>query len=101
MALVIAPGTTKIGWIGTGVMGSSMCGHLIDAGYSATVFSRTKSKTESLVAKGATWAESPKAVADASDVIFGISDFLRTCVKSFWENPEHWPVPKKATCWLT
>ena len=75
MALVIAPGTTKIGWIGTGVMGSSMCGHLIDAGYSATVFSRTKSKTESLVAKGATWADSPKAVAEASDVIFGIVGF--------------------------
>jgi 3-hydroxyisobutyrate dehydrogenase len=75
MALTIAPGTTKIGWIGTGVMGSSMCGHLIDAGFSATVYSRTKSKADALVAKGATWVDSPKAVAEASDVIFGIVGF--------------------------
>jgi 3-hydroxyisobutyrate dehydrogenase len=38
----IAPGTTKIGWIG--VMGSSMCGHLIDAGFSATAYTRTRGK---------------------------------------------------------
>ena len=75
MALTIAPGTTKIGWIGTGVMGSSMCGHLIDAGFSATVYSRTKSKANDLVAKGAQWVDSPKAVAEQSDVIFAIVGF--------------------------
>jgi 3-hydroxyisobutyrate dehydrogenase len=75
MALTIAPGTTKIGWIGTGVMGSSMCGHLIDAGFSATVFSRTKSKADALVAKGAQWVDSPKAVAEQSDVVFSIVGF--------------------------
>ena len=41
MALEFAPGKTRIGWIGTGVMGSSMCGHLIAAGYQATVYNRT------------------------------------------------------------
>ncbi|MDB4614504.1 NAD(P)-dependent oxidoreductase [bacterium] len=71
----IAPGTTKIGWIGTGVMGSSMCGHLIDAGFSATVYTRTKAKAEALIAKGAVWADSPKAVAEASDVVFAIVGF--------------------------
>ena len=75
MALTIAPGTTKIDWIGTGVMGSSMCGHLIDAGFSATVYSRTKSKADDLVAKGAQWVDSPKAVAEQSDVIFAIVGF--------------------------
>ena len=40
----INPSTTRIGWIGTGVMGRSMCGHLIDAGYKATVFNRTAEK---------------------------------------------------------
>ena len=75
MALTIAPGTTKIGWIGTGVMGSSMCGHLIDAGFSATVYSRTKSKADDLVAKGAQWVDSPQAVAEQSDVIFAIVGF--------------------------
>jgi 3-hydroxyisobutyrate dehydrogenase len=74
-APTIAPGTTKIGWIGTGVMGSSMVGHLMDAGFSATVYSRTKSKAEPLIAKGAAWAASPKAVAEASDVIFSIVGF--------------------------
>lgn len=71
----IEPGVTKIGWIGTGVMGSSMCGHLIDAGFSATVYTRTKSKAQELIDKGATWADSPKAVAEASDVVFAIVGF--------------------------
>ena len=71
----IAPGKTKIGWIGTGVMGSSMCGHLIDQGFATTLFTRTKSKADGLLAKGAAWAESPKKVAEASDVVFTIVGF--------------------------
>jgi 3-hydroxyisobutyrate dehydrogenase len=73
----IVPGKTKIGWIGTGVMGSSMCSHLIDKGFSATVYTRSKSKADKLTAKGAAWAESPKAVAQQSDVIFSIVGFPR------------------------
>ncbi len=69
------PGKTRIGWIGTGVMGSSMCGHLIDAGFSATVFNRTRGKADGLIEKGAVWAESPKAVAENSDVVFTIVGF--------------------------
>jgi 3-hydroxyisobutyrate dehydrogenase len=72
---VIAPGTTRLGWIGTGVMGTSMCGHLIAAGYSVTVYSRTKSRAEPLIAKGAIWAASPKAVAENADVVFSIVGF--------------------------
>ena len=45
-ALEIAPGKTRVGWIGTGVMGSSMVGHLMTAGYSAAVFTRSKEKAE-------------------------------------------------------
>jgi len=71
----IVPGETRIGWIGTGVMGISMCGHLIAKGYSMTIFSRTKSKADALIASGATWANSPKAVAEQSDVIFSIVGF--------------------------
>lgn len=71
----IVAGKTRIGWIGTGVMGSSMCSHLIDAGFSATVYSRTKQKAESLIAKGAAWASSPKEVAAASDIVFSIVGF--------------------------
>lgn len=71
----IAPGKTRIGWIGTGVMGSSMCGHLIAAGFSATVYSRTKSKSEALIARGAAWAATPKELAAQSDIIFSIVGF--------------------------
>jgi 3-hydroxyisobutyrate dehydrogenase len=69
------PAPTRIGWIGTGVMGSSMCGHLLDAGYPATVYSRTRARAEPLLEKGATWADSPAAVAAASDVVFTMLGF--------------------------
>lgn len=71
----VSPDKTRIGWIGTGVMGSSMCGHLLGAGFAVTVYSRTREKAESLLARGATWAETPKAVAEGSDVIFSIVGF--------------------------
>ena len=74
-SLEIAPGTTRIGWIGTGVMGSSMCGHLIDKGFAATVFTRSRHKAQGLVDKGAAWADSPRAVAEQSDVVFSIVGF--------------------------
>lgn len=66
---------TRIGWIGTGVMGLSMCGHVLDAGYRVTVFNRTRQKTQPLIDRGATWASSSRAVAEASDVIFTIVGF--------------------------
>ncbi|MAI69964.1 MAG: oxidoreductase [Rhodopirellula sp.] len=71
----ITPGKTRIGWIGTGVMGSSMCGHLMAGGYTATVFNRTVEKTASLVDRGAVLANSPKEVAEQSDVVFTIVGF--------------------------
>lgn len=71
----VAPGKTRIGWIGTGVMGASMCGHLIGAGYSATVYNRTREKAQPLIERGARWADSPRAVAEASDVVFSIVGF--------------------------
>ena len=75
MATNFAPEHTRIGWIGTGVMGASMCGHLMDAGYSATIFSRTRSKAEPLIERGATWAETPRAVAEQADIVFTIVGF--------------------------
>ena len=71
----IAPGKTRIGWIGTGVMGASMCGHLIDRGFAATVYNRSKGKAQPLLAKGAAWADAPKGVAEQADVIFSIVGF--------------------------
>ncbi len=68
--MVIQPHSTRLGWIGTGVMGASMCGHLLRAGFAATVFNRARAKAQPLLAAGAAWADSPKAVAAASDVVF-------------------------------
>jgi len=66
------PENTRVGWIGTGVMGLSMCGHVIDAGYRVTVHNRTPGRAEPLLARGAAWADTPAEVAAASDVVFGI-----------------------------
>ena len=71
----IKPGVTRIGWIGLGVMGTSMCGHLISKGFSATVYNRTKAKAEPLLSKGAQWADNPRAVAERSDIVFSIVGF--------------------------
>jgi len=76
------PGATRVGWIGTGVMGRWMCQHLITKGYSATVFNRSKEKTQPLVEAGAKAVDSPRAVAEQSDVIFAIVGFpadVREC----------------------
>ena len=71
----ISPSNTRVGWIGTGVMGRSMCGHLIKAGYKVTVFNRTLSKAQPLIDMGARLAQSPLAVASQSDVVFSIVGF--------------------------
>jgi 3-hydroxyisobutyrate dehydrogenase len=65
-----SPQATRIGWIGTGVMGSSMCGHLLAHGYSVTVSTRTREKASTLLEAGATWADTPSEVATKSDVVF-------------------------------
>lgn len=58
-----------IGWIGTGVMGQSMCGHLLKAGYPINVYNRTKQKADELIVKGARWMK-PHEVASQSDIVF-------------------------------
>ncbi|CAM6028203.1 unnamed protein product [Sphagnum balticum] len=68
----VLPGRTRIGWIGTGVMGQAMCGHILEAGFSLTVFNRTPSKAEALCQKGAVMVNSPNAVAHQSDIVFTI-----------------------------
>ena len=66
---------TRIGWIGLGVMGALMCGHLLRKGYPVTVHTRTRAKAVSLLTDGATWADSPASVADASDIVFTMVGF--------------------------
>ena len=73
----VAPGTTRLGWIGTGVMGQSMCSHLIAKGFSLTVYNRSRSKAQPLIDRGAAWGNSPRQVAEKSDVVFAIVGFPR------------------------
>lgn len=73
--LEIVPGKTRLGWIGTGVMGKSMAGHLMDKGFPMTVYNRSQAKAQPLLDKGAKWGATPKAVAEQSDVVFSIVGF--------------------------
>lgn len=66
---------TRIGWIGTGVMGAAMCGHLMDAGYPISVYTRTREKAADLESQGAVWRENPAEVAANSDITFAIVGF--------------------------
>jgi len=76
MSIAVAqPGKTRIGWIGTGVMGRWMCQHAITRGYAATVYNRSKDKLQPLLEAGAKAAESPRAVAAQADVVFAIVGF--------------------------
>jgi 3-hydroxyisobutyrate dehydrogenase-like beta-hydroxyacid dehydrogenase len=59
----------RIGFIGLGLMGKEMSRRLREAGYSLTLWNRTKGKADSLLAAGARWADSPGAVAQNSDVV--------------------------------
>ncbi len=69
------PGKTRIGWIGTGVMGRWMCQHLMSKGYTATVYTRSRDKAKPLLDAGAAWADSPRVVAERSDAVFAIVGF--------------------------
>lgn len=62
----------KIGFVGTGIMGAAMAGHLMDAGYELTVYNRTKAKAEALLQRGARWADSAGACAKGQDVVITI-----------------------------
>jgi len=59
----------NIGFIGTGIMGASMAGHLIEAGYTLSVYNRTKAKAEGLIAKGAKWCATPGECAKGQDIV--------------------------------
>lgn len=62
----------KIGFIGTGIMGSAMAGHLLDAGHEVAVYNRTKSKAQGLIDRGAIWCETPGDCARDRDVTITI-----------------------------
>jgi 3-hydroxyisobutyrate dehydrogenase len=70
--MAVSPEKTTIGFIGIGVMGQSMAGHLIDKGYNVHVYTRTKSKAENTCSKGGVWEDSVKSLSQKSDVVITI-----------------------------
>ncbi|MBR4833795.1 MAG: NAD(P)-dependent oxidoreductase [Thermoguttaceae bacterium] len=67
----------KIGWIGTGVMGGACASRLLAAGCEVAVFTRSREKAAPLLEQGAVWADSPRAVAERSDVVFSCVGYPR------------------------
>lgn len=75
----------KIGFIGTGVMGHAIVGHLMNAGHELFVFNRTKSKTNDLVANGATWKDTPKGIAEVSELIFTMVGYPQDVEETYYD----------------
>ena len=73
----ISPEKTRIGFIGLGVMGHSMAGHILDSGYALCVHTRTRERADGLVEKGAVWMDSVRELAANSDVIISIVGYPR------------------------
>ena len=69
---MVSAETTAVGWIGTGVMGASMCGHLLDAGLPGDRLQPDAGARRAAARRGAAWADSPAEVAAAADVVFTI-----------------------------
>nr|ANM86813.1 3-hydroxyisobutyrate dehydrogenase [Stygiella incarcerata] len=61
--------TFRVGWIGCGVMGLQMAGHVLRSGFPLSVYSKTRSKCEPLLSQGAQWEDSPVQVARTCDII--------------------------------
>ena len=66
----MADSKLNVAFIGTGIMGAPIAGHILDAGYPVTVYNRTRSKAEGLLARGAAWADTPAAAVEGADVVF-------------------------------
>jgi len=65
----------RVGWIGTGVMGAPMCGHLLASGCEVTVHTRTRERAKALLEDGAAWADSPATVIQDAEVVFTMLGF--------------------------
>jgi 3-hydroxyisobutyrate dehydrogenase len=78
-----ATGMARIGFIGLGIMGQSMAGHLLAAGHPLRVYNRSAEKARVLVAQGATWCDTPGAVAAGSDIVITIVGYPRD-VEEVW-----------------
>ncbi len=87
----------KIGWIGTGVMGKSMCKHLLTKGYQLSIFNRTQSKSLELIEMGAKFL-SPVEIAKESDIVFLMLGYPRDVEEIVLGKEGILPHMKSGTC---
>ena len=73
----------KIGFIGLGVMGAPMAGHLLDAGFELKLYTRTKDRAAELLARGATWCDTPADCARDCDVVISMVGYPQD-VREVW-----------------
>ena len=88
----------RVGWIGTGLMGAPMAGHLLAAGHEVHVFNRTRARADGLVADGAVWHDAPAAVAEAAEVVVTMVGYpadVRVTVEAVL------PAMPAGRCWST
>ena len=76
--------TTKVGFIGLGIMGAPMAGHIMDGGYALHVYNRTKASAEDLIGRGAQWHDSPAEVARNADVIVTIVGYPKDVEQTYF-----------------
>lgn len=80
----LAPACSTIGFIGTGVMGSLMAGHLQAAGYALRIHNRSRDKAQELLRRGAAWCDTPAGVADGSDAVLTIVGFPKDVAEIYF-----------------
>jgi len=86
----------RIGFIGTGIMGSSMAGHLRAAGHELHIYNRTREKAESLLAAGGRWHDDPGSVAAASDVVITMLGLPADVEQVYFGDPDATPDSRAA-----
>ncbi len=83
----LAPNTTTIGFIGIGVMGKSMAGHLMKAGYTVMVYNRTKEKAQEILEQGALWQQDISQLAAQCQVVITMVGYPRD-VEEVYLSPQ-------------
>jgi len=84
--MILTKENAKIGFIGTGVMGKSMAGHLLRAGYQVLVFNRTKARAEELIQMGAVWQDTVAELATRSNVIITMVGYPKDVEEVYFGN---------------
>ena len=79
-------GIKKIGFVGTGIMGAAMAGHLMDAGFEVSVYNRTKSKAQGLIERGAIWCETVGECAKGQDVVITIVGYPKDVEQIYFKD---------------